>query len=265
MTKKLVFMRTHILEWYVIIEFNKLRYSMNRGDECILFVDNTKNIVAADDDDPIKVVNFNGIDIKCFLFNHRIHEESGLPYFTGDIYNNDSGEILWYNGDYPFYYIKKYFPNYDYYWCTEYDVFCNGNSYKPFFKRYEKEKSDFISADLRHVDMDNPRWTWSDKTEWMYKRDENYGSFFPVVRLSANALNFLYNRRIEHGEIFEKIKENPEYRWIFCEAFVPSELMKHNYSCKWLNTECLRYSPDYNLNKERIFEFPDFKLYHPVR
>ena len=265
MAKKLVFMRTHILEWYVIFEFDKLRRSMNWGDECILFVDNSKNIIPPDDDSPMKIVNFNGINIKCFLYNEKVHGESNLPYYTGESDNTDFSKLLWYNGDYPFYYIRKNFPHYDYYWCTEYDVFCNGNSYRPFFKKFEKDKSDFISADFRHVDLDNPRWTWSDKTGWMYNRDENYGSFFPVVRLSAKALDFLYKRRIEHGDIFEKVKDNPENRWIFCEAFAPSELMKHGYECKLMDTEKLRFSPDNTLNKERIFEFPNYKLYHPVR
>ncbi|MCR5265469.1 MAG: hypothetical protein K6E29_02615 [Cyanobacteria bacterium RUI128] len=262
MARKLVFMRTHIVEWYVIVEFDKLRRSMNRGDECILFVDNTKNVIPPDDNSPMKMVNFNGVDVKCFLFNEDVHIKSHLPYYTDNPDNNDYKKVLYFNGDYPFYYIKNYFPNYDYYWCTEYDVFCNGPSYKPFFKQWEKNKSDLIIADYRPSDID-PNVFYD--SEWIYKKEEHYMSFFPVVRLSARAVNHLYTTRLQQGQLFEEIKNPPHTRWIYCETYVPTEITKAGMTVSLLDTENLRYTPDYNLNKERVFEFPNNKLYHPVR
>ena len=90
-------------------------------------------------------------------------------------------------------------------------------------------------------------------------------SFFPLVRISSRAVEHLYRTRIMQGQLFEEIK-NPSYtRWIYCETYVPTELTKAGFKCRLLDTEKLRDQPNYNLNKERIFEFPDNKLYHPVR
>ena len=90
-------------------------------------------------------------------------------------------------------------------------------------------------------------------------------SFFPVIRLSGRAIDILKERRIEHGKIYKNFENDPNARWIFCELFVPTELAKKGYSAKLLENQYLRFNPNFNFNKERVFEFPDYKLYHPVR
>lgn len=261
MAKKIIFMRAHFLEWYVLIEYNKLLRSMNKGDECILFFDNTKNIIECDDDSPIKIINFSGLDAKCLLYSDKLHKESHLPLYTDDKNNQDSGNLLWFNGDYPFYYVRNYFPNFDYYWCTEYDVFCNGDSYKPFFKQYEKDDSDFLSVDYKPVELDKNTYY---NSEWVYKKEEHYQCFFPVIRLSSKAVDHLYKTRMEQSIIFNQLNDNIN-RWIYCETFVSTELTKSGFKCKNMDIKTMRFKPNYNLSVERIFEYPDYKLYHPVR
>lgn len=262
MARKLVFMRAHFLEWYVLIEYNKLLRSMNKGDECIIFFDNTKNVIDCKDNHPIKMINFSGLDAKCLLYNDALHKESHLPLYTDDRNNQDSGNLLWFNGDYPFYYVRNYFPDFDYYWCTEYDVFCNGDSYKPFFKQYEKDDSDFLSVDYKPIET-KPEERYN--SEWAYTKEEHYCSFFPVIRLSGKAVDFLYASRLRQAEIFSKIKHDVNHRWIYCELFAPSELTKNGFKCNAIDMKTIRYEPKYNLNIERIFEYPDYKLYHPVK
>ena len=262
MARKLVFMKTHKIEPYVIIEYEKLRRSLNMFDDCWLFIDNSTEIIPPDNDIPTKIVGFNDVDLKCFFYNEYVHKQSNLPYFTDNKENNDCSKLLWYNGDYPFYYMRNYFPNFDYYWCTEYDVFCNGKSYKPFFNQFKKDNSDFIAAEYKVTEL-APDTLYD--SEWVYGKDTHYQSFFPVIRLSGRAIDFLYRRRLEEGKFFEQIKSDPNVKWIYCEIFAPTELTRAGFKCKSLDTEHLRFSPDYNLSKERIFEHPDNKLYHPVR
>ena len=93
---------------------------------------------------------------------------------------------------------------------------------------------------------------------------QKYASFFPVVRLSSLAIDFLYKKRVEHSEIFERIKNNKLNRWINCELFVPTELLNNNFTGENIE-QPLRFSPEYDLNEERLFENQDNLIYHPVK
>ncbi len=264
MAKTLVFMRTHIISQGVISEFLKLKNSVDF--DCILFVDNNKNILTGNFDNPIQCLDFFGghvKNIKCFLFNEKIFNSLGLPYYAKRNKNKSFAEIMWYCADYMFFAVKKYFPEYDYYWQLEYDVFCNGNSYQPFFNRYNGLNSDLIITGTDKVNA-NSQWYWVKKTDWIYKKVQLYGSFFPIVRLSSTAIDFLFKRRLEIAEVFSQVSANKKNRWIHCELFVPTELLNNGFSAAKLN-EPLRFLPNYDLNEDRIFENPDNKIYHPVK
>ena len=201
-------------------------------------------------------------NIKCFLVDEKIFSALNLPYYADKNKNKSFASLMWYCADYVFYAVKKYFPDYDYYWQLEYDVFCNGSSYKPFFERYNQQV-DLITTGLNKVE-DNSKWCWVEKTDWIYDDTQLYSSFFPIVRLSASAIDFLYKRRIEMSEIFSGICKSKQNRWLHCELFVPTELLNNNFTSAKLN-EPLRLTPNYDLNEERIFENPDYKIYHPVK
>ena len=220
--KSLAFFKTHFIEDSVISEYIKLNSSNDI--ETILFIDNHTGFIKNKSDVPIKNINFNGKDINCFLFDLNIFKSMNLPYYTDITDNEDLGKAIWYNSDYPAYIVKKYFPGYDYYWSIEYDVFCNGKSYSEFFNNYTQNESDLIVSDYRSFKNSDEVWYWNDKSEWIYKNIEKFGSFFPVFRLSSNAIDYLYKRRQEHAAEFEKVKYNPNNRWVFCESFVPTEL-----------------------------------------
>ena len=264
--KTLIFMKTHFIDDAVLSEYKKLSNSLSENQDCILFIDNHTNFLnISETGTPIVNINIKNENIKCFLYDEKIQAEMNLTYYTDDIENKDLAKLMWYNSDYPFYIIKKYLPNYEYYWSIEYDVFCNGNSYEPFFSIYENNEDDLISQDYSSTVDNDPIWHWINGTEWIYTKEEIHKAFFPVVRLSAKAIDFLYNRRIEHGRIFEKAKEKSNHRWIFCECFVATELYINGFKCSPILNQNIRFLPVYNLNKERIFENPDFKLYHPVK
>lgn len=264
MSKTLVFMRTHIISKGVISEFLKLKNSTDY--DCILFIDNHKKIIPGDFNEPVQNLDFfDGLvkDIKCFLFDENIFSSFKLPYYAKKNKKQSLSKIMWCCGDYTFYAIKKYFPEYDFYWHFDNDVFCNGKSYSDFFKRYENNNSDLLVNNLSKIDYDSTWWILG-KSEWMYGVAEKYSSFFPIVRLSAPAIDFLYKKRIEHKEIFQKLKRSKKNRWINCELFVPTELLNNGFTGENI-MQPLRFLPEYDLNEDRIFETPDNLIYHPVK
>ncbi len=268
MVKTLVFMRTHIITKGVIDEFLKLQNSSEY--DCILFIDNHKKIIPdkmLESNDPVQCLNFFNDkvkNVKCFLFDEDIFKSLNLPYYAAKNKNKSLSNVMWYCADYAFYAIKKYFPNYDYYWHFDYDVFCNGSSYEPFFNRYNGTKADLIVSNLASLSIDSD-WFWLKKTDWIYSQNKTkYISFFPIVRLSSDAVDFLFAKRIEMSEVFSKICKNKNNRWLNCELFVPTELLNNGFTGLKLD-ECVRFSPNYDLNEDRVFEVPDNKIYHPVK
>lgn len=260
--KTLIFFKTHFISNAVISEYKKIKNSISDDEELILFIDNDSNFLELDNSNPIRTINFNGTKAKCFISNMSIIEDLKLPIDIAYC-NQNASNVLWYCSDYPFYVVKHFFPDYDFYWSLEYDVFCNGNSYRIFLDKY-KTHSDLIISHYRNL-INDPDWCWQVNTAWLYSQATTYGSFFPVVRLSKNAIDFLYNKRIEQGAYYKTFENKENVFWPFCEIFVPTELANNGYSIENISSENLRHAPLYNLNIERIFENPDFKLYHPVK
>lgn len=57
---------------------------------------------------------------------------------------------------------------------------------------------------------------------WIYNKDMlTYGYIFAISRLSSSAIEFLYNKRLEHAYIFEKSTQIDK-RWLNCEFFTPT-------------------------------------------
>ena len=258
----MIFFRTHFISDAVISEYKKLKASLCDNEELIMFIDNSSGFLNIDDNNLIQTLNFNGIDIKCFLYNHKVLRTNKLPTDIASD-NQLAKNLMWYCSDYPFYIIRNVFPNYDFYWSFEYDVFCNGKSYRIFFDKYN-DNSDFIVSHYRNLRND-PDWYWKINTDWVYNQTEKFACFFPVVRLSAKAIDFLYNKRIEQESFYKTFENKEAIFWPFCEIFVPTELTNNGFSVKNIDSEKLRFAPVYNLNIERIFENPDYKLYHPVK
>ncbi len=256
--KTLAFLQTHIITKGIINEYKKIENSGNV--DCILFINNLSNKFD-ENEELVQEKEFYGEKVKCFFFNDKKLSETGLPCYTNKSKNDKNG-ILWYNADYALYIVYKYFPNYEYYWRLEYDDFFNDTTWKAFFEKYENDNTDLIIPDFREAD--NKDWSWQEHSNWVYDGVKTYRSFFPVVRLSKQAAEKLYNARLEHKEKFKNINLNSGSRWIFCECFVPTEVMKNNLTAKSLDDAVL-LPREIDLNEDRIWQNPDKKLYHPVK
>ena len=262
MKKTLAFISTHIINPAVISEYNKL--SKVKDIDCILLIDNM--CVKYEFENRIQEVEFLGTKVKCLFFDEKLNNEMNLPPFSWSKTEASFKDIMWYNADYRYMYARKYFPDYDYYWQFDYDVYCNGTSYEPFFSKYSNRDEDLLICDYREEKREG-QWFWSKDVGWIYPQDTIIASFFPISRLSGNAIDYLYNRRIEQAKIYKDIPDKSHSRWLFCEIFVPTELKLANFKCDGIYEKYVSekaWNVEFDLN-DRLFERPDNLLYHPIK
>ena len=258
--RTLAFISTHIINRAVISEYRKLSKVVNC--DCVLAIDNTSLQIPWTS--PVMEMEFYNTKVICFFFDKALHDALHLPWFTGNHKTDKFSEIMWYNCDYRFYYVRKIFPGYDCYWQFEYDIFCNGDSYQPFFDTYAKHTEDLLSTHYRAEQM-NGNWPWSKNVDWNYKDMPIYGSLFPIVRLTGRAVDFLYGQRLKQEELFENMSGSKNDAWPFCELFVPTELVNNGFTAASMEEKQITWNNEYDLNEVRLFEHPDNLLYHPVK
>lgn len=258
--KTFVFMVTHIITRGVVNEFKKL--AMTSGFDTILLIDNSNKILKNLPLNTQIELELFGNKINAFLFDKNIVNTINLPQYSQNSKRTNFSDLMWYNADYRFFMVRKYFQDYQFYWQFDYDVFFNGASYSKFFEKYNNSNIDLYISYINETKV-NSDWEWTKRTEWIYDKINLYSSFFPASRLSGKAIDFLYEKRLTHKKIFEKSKTKNK-RWINCELFVPTELINNGFKAERLN-ESLRFSPNYDLNEDRLFEKPDNILYHPIK
>lgn len=249
---------THFIDENIISEYRKMKNTSNV--DAILAIDNTNCHIEFDN--RVEERNFFDTNCKCFFFDSNLNDEFQLLYFIEDGTMNFKRTTL-HNGDYRFYYIRKFFPNYDFYWIVEYDVFCNAETYTGFLEKFIDNNADLLIQSLR--DSKKSDEGFLKNLDWMYNDDDKiYIGLFAVVRLSARAIDFLYSKRLEQREIFQN-STAPFKQWVFCEVFVPTTLINSDFICENLNEPHVKFLPHIYLNDERVFLKPDNHLYHPVK
>lgn len=252
-----IIVRTHIIEKFIFQELSKFD---NLGMDVYLNIDNHKGILNISGSNLQNLV-FYGRTVKCIITTTKDFQDMDLPFVVYNTNINDLGEIIWYNGDYVAYVIANLINKYDYFWFFDYDCFLNGNSYGKFFNNFKNSTSDYIASS---IEKSHKGWSWHEKSEWIYKGIIKYKSFLPVFRLSKCAIDFLYKRRREHYIFFKKSKDNNK-RWIFSELFIPTEVYHNGGTIENIKEHRMRYNPQYDLSLNRIFNEPDYLIYHPVK
>ena len=254
----LKFISTHIINKNVIDEYKKLCKS---GDDVILCIDNTNLNIQYDF--PVCEKEFFKTKVKCFLFDINIHKKLNLPNYYFSEETDDFGKIMWYNADYRFYYVREYFPDYKYYWQFDYDIYCNGESYKPFLDKYRDKKSHLLICIFNGTLKNTEFWTFG--LDWIYDDSkELYGGMFQVCRLEKSAISYLYNKRLEHAQIFKKCLSDKNSRWINCELFVPTELMNGGFICNAIVEKKITFNKHIYVGDECLNKKDDL-LYHPYK
>ena len=256
MAKNLIFIKSHIMNHNIIEEYQK--YLNIDNYDVIFALDNTEQRFSKKTE-VIQELDFYGTKVKCFLFDENVHKLFNLPNYTEDG-DESFCKIMWYNADYPFYYVKHYFPDYDFYWQVEFDVFCSGDSYKFFFDEYSSSE-DLIACYIEK--LENNDWYWSKNADWCYKDVPLYKSFYPIVRLSNRAIDFLRKRKIEIGKIYSQSHVKNK-RWLHCELFTPTELINNNFTWRSIDNQKIYFEETFDICDDS-FTKKDNILYHPIK
>ena len=172
---------------------------------------------------------------------------------------------MWRCGDYLFYHALALERGYKHYWSIEYDVTLNFEDPLDFFRFFDREaKEDYLTTFL---EVAEPSWEW--RPAALRRFGLVYKSGFPLVRLNANAVAKLHQRRRFENAQLAKDRLDPAHYWLNDEAFVSSAAPELALSVADLNAYGAFYSPE-TLKRGGVWAPaqlppPDGKIYHAVR
>lgn len=188
-------------------------------------------------------------------------EEKGLKYFP---------RAGWQCGDYILYAAYEILKDkFDYFWITEPDLRLNIDV-EDFFKTFESKTHDLVGI---HFGYRQDIWSWYNSMSFLYEKIS--GLYFPFLRISGRAIEFLCKKRSEyknHQEI-KNLNFDTEImiqEYANDEAFVGTTLRNNGFDCVSLN----KYADDYIkgyfstefpiLEQETNFNYAHNKILHPV-
>ncbi len=261
--KTLVFLKTHFINDFVLSELEKIRACDTDNQKTVLFIHNHLNFLKTEKNGK-QILNFNNKEQECFIFDENLFSEFKLPVYSDKLNNISFSRMMWYCCDYPFYIMQKYYPDYDYYWQIESDVYCNGESYKPFFEKFENDTNDLLVTNCIKIDNFKLPNGQKQSDEWVYTTPKRAVGMFMVVRMSNRAASLCYRRRLEHAELFEKVKDDANNKWVYCEYFCATECLNQGYTCDSVKESNLRFLPEYDIKKDIPKQY-DNMLYHPIK
>jgi len=198
MSRKIaILFRTHVFDDAVIGGYRHLQSRAPEGVDVFFCCDETAQTYDAPAD--IRKVGHSVADV----------ERLGLRDFLPK-------KLLWYSGDYAFYFFYDAHPEYDLYVMVEYDVHFTDRALDDFYRYILENEADFYGVYLQEA---NEGWLWRRAAEVF--NDKVYQVFGPIVGLSNRAVARLYMKRIEQGRMVATGKV--EDVWVNCEAFMPTE------------------------------------------
>jgi hypothetical protein len=239
-----VLLRTHVVDEKFYDLYNKLN-SEDRVYDLFPLVDTTRHE--------------NHVEIEETIY-HKSSDASAL------LINGRRENLLWWYGDYAFYFAFDQIPNYDYYIMLEYDI--------EFIEHPAKFLNDLIekikmgnNIDLVGIDL---RIHYSGWAGWNISRKyfaEAWSLYYPFVVLSKRALSFLLAQR--QKEYFSKVDQNDS---LHCEPFTAGNLMMSGFNCFDLNEvipgsydlAALKISGGLYMGSPLIKEYQNLKFIHPV-
>ncbi len=196
----------------------------------------------------------------------------GIPKLsmTSDLFRGfglyvDCGNIMWLCGDYSLYLARREFPDAANYWLIEYDAVINRPEPIAFFRELDGVHAhDFLSTHFRERE---PGWDWGDPM--MAEYAVVWRSYFPLVRLSGRAIDFLLERRMLASSKIMAMNADARPNWPNDESFVACELHYHGFDCADFSTLGDYY--DGSTFSNSVLLHPDHlpphdgRIYHMVR
>ena len=104
MKRTLLVLGTHFVDENVISEFRKMKNTPNV--DAVLMIDNTK--LKIEFENRVENKTFFDTNCKCFFVDQELNDELQLPGFVEKGGKKAFAKNMWANGDYRFYYCKKF-------------------------------------------------------------------------------------------------------------------------------------------------------------
>ena len=135
-------------------------------------------------------------------------------------------DFAWRCGDYGYYLARQRFPDAELFWLIESDVRFYGKDPEHFFRFFANRPDvDFLAGGLKPADQS---WYWRNTAR---ARDvAPFRCLFPVTRLSSEAIDAVFARRIEHGKHLSR-----RILWPNDEALVATTLMNGGFVSRDFN------------------------------
>ncbi len=143
---------------------------------------------------------------------------------------NNHERLLWWCGDYPFYFAIRNKPGYQYYVMIEYDVHFTGGTADLLERLIPLMLSQRLDAVGTRLRVEEKRQEDGLHYAAFARYETVYSYFFPFIVLSRPALHYLYSLRRE-----EKSCETSSNDILYCESFVPTALISAGFRCADLN------------------------------
>jgi hypothetical protein len=121
----------------------------------------------------------------------------------------------WRCGDYGFYLARDTYPDVERFWMIESDVRIVGEADRFFSATESRTEYDFLAARLRPAETD---WWWRPHASAV--NAQPWRCFFPAVRLSARAIDLLYEKRKKQSKILSR-----RLMWPNDESFVATTIV----------------------------------------
>ncbi len=205
-----------------------------------------------------------------------MHQSSGIPLtdkfrsipVSIDPYGSlglfvDRDDMTWSCGNYVLYDAHQHLPEYDQFWMMEYDVIISRPGRLLRADRLPVQ-GDFLASYLRPAETN---WHWITSLQGQFRHV--YRCFFPLVRIAARAVDFLFDLQANDSRFWSNDMEQDGSAWPNDEAFAATLLQNGGCSCADLNQFGAAYTEDsFSWHKpSHLSALPphDGRLYYPVR
>jgi hypothetical protein len=198
-----VALRTHVWDGYVARQCQRLVERAPGGDVFVL-LDETNGPVPVDEGR--RVVS---------------HTQAGCKALG--LADAGTGNMLWYNGDYPLYCFFHEQPGYAYYVMAEYDVAVHG-SIDAMIARVARDGTGFVGLTKGEAVED---WPHTPSLLDAYAPEDVKKRLICFSIFSRDAVRALFEHRLA---LSRALAEGAIRRWPYCEGYIPTELARQGFS-----------------------------------
>lgn len=167
---------------------------------------------------------------------------------------------LWFNADYPLYYVYLQNGSYDYYLMCEHDAVLNVEI-DEFVGAAAREQVDYVGFP---IDEGFSAWHWRETCEGVYAPSQDLYNWLNCISLhSRRSVEFLFSRRMD---LARRYKVGEIAKWPYTEAFIPTEMKNNGFVMRTLGRfgKVDRYTWWPPINEKELALFQDQAFLHPV-